>query len=351
MLCAFPATAQLQSLNNSTAIPTPGVGHDYIKMLGETVNPASGSVSLHIGVPLPKGRGLDTPFAILYSSSGVHHLEDTGSGARFFTETGLSTGSGWSYAVPTLTAIQNVASYSTPGPPPATYTCNFISNYVFRDWSGSTHAFGLSLGQDPNASTSCSNLALHTAPPGSQLYGLDTFYQAVATAGGTGYLGNATTPVRVADADGTVYSFPATGQCLQNGLGVCSFLVSGSAEDRNGNMIGVGLNLDPFTHATWGSITDSAGRTVVSVSNIAANHNTIAVSGLSSPYTQVWQNAASSFAIGTTDVTASPCSTGALSNTTGSYVLQSVTLPGGQVYQFQYDTTYGLLKKITYPSG
>ena len=150
VVCTLNTAAQLQTLNNSTAIPTPGVGHDYIKMLGETVNPANGSVSLRIDVPLPKGRGPNIPFAILYSSSGVHHLEDTGSGARFFTETGLSTGSGWSYTAPTLSAIQDYANYNYPGPPPATYTCNYISNYVFRDWSGSTHAFGLSLGQDPN---------------------------------------------------------------------------------------------------------------------------------------------------------------------------------------------------------
>src|SRR5207244_7918238 len=101
VVCTLNTAAQLQTLNNSTAIPTPGVGHDYIKMLGETVNPANGSVSLRIDVPLPKGRGPNIPFAILYSSSGVHHLEDTGSGARFFTETGLSTGSGWSYTAPT----------------------------------------------------------------------------------------------------------------------------------------------------------------------------------------------------------------------------------------------------------
>jgi hypothetical protein len=32
-------------------------------------------------------------------------------------------------------------------------------------------------------------------------------------------------------------------------------------------------------------------------------------------------------------------------------VVQSIALPNGKSYQFQYDGTYGLLSKITYPSG
>src|SRR5437879_628845 len=74
------AHAQITSVNDATAPPTPGVGHDYIKMFGETVNPANGSVSLRIGVPMPRGRGLDVPFSVSYSSGGVHHLESAGNG-------------------------------------------------------------------------------------------------------------------------------------------------------------------------------------------------------------------------------------------------------------------------------
>ena len=43
-------------------------------MFGETVNPANGSLSLRIDLPTPKGRGLDIPFSILYSSSGVQRV-------------------------------------------------------------------------------------------------------------------------------------------------------------------------------------------------------------------------------------------------------------------------------------
>jgi hypothetical protein len=63
--------AQMPGVNNQTAAPTPGSGHDYIHMLNETVNPANGSVSIHIQVPVPKSRGLTLPFAIQYDSGGV----------------------------------------------------------------------------------------------------------------------------------------------------------------------------------------------------------------------------------------------------------------------------------------
>ena len=33
------------------------MGHDYIKMLSETVNLANGSLSIRIQAPMPKGRG------------------------------------------------------------------------------------------------------------------------------------------------------------------------------------------------------------------------------------------------------------------------------------------------------
>ncbi len=41
--------------------PTPGVGHDYIQDNVETVNPANGSLSIRIGVPLPPSRGVNIP--------------------------------------------------------------------------------------------------------------------------------------------------------------------------------------------------------------------------------------------------------------------------------------------------
>ena len=62
-------------VGDATATPIPGAGHDYIKFLSETVNPANGSVSLRIELPVPKGRGMTPSFSIDYDSNGVNHLE------------------------------------------------------------------------------------------------------------------------------------------------------------------------------------------------------------------------------------------------------------------------------------
>ncbi len=58
ILLAATAHAQIGNLDDTNTPPIPGIGHDFIKMLGETVNPANGSVSLRIDLPMPKGRGL-----------------------------------------------------------------------------------------------------------------------------------------------------------------------------------------------------------------------------------------------------------------------------------------------------
>ena len=42
------AHGQVTNVTNATSTPIPGAGHDYIKMLSETVNPSNGSVSIRI---------------------------------------------------------------------------------------------------------------------------------------------------------------------------------------------------------------------------------------------------------------------------------------------------------------
>lgn len=69
------ALAQINNVTNTTATPIPGAGHDYIRMLSETVNPANGSLSVRIDLPTPKGRGITIPFSVAYDSNGVNHLE------------------------------------------------------------------------------------------------------------------------------------------------------------------------------------------------------------------------------------------------------------------------------------
>jgi hypothetical protein len=40
-----------------------------------------------------------------------------------------------------------------------------------------------------------------------------------------------------------------------------------------------------------------------------------------------------------------------LNDTSAIPIVSAITLPTGRQYQFSYDTTYGLLNKITYPNG
>jgi hypothetical protein len=66
------ARAHITDVNNGTSTPIQGAGHDYLKMLNETVNPANGSVSLRIQVPVPPGRRLTLPFSFAYDSNAVY---------------------------------------------------------------------------------------------------------------------------------------------------------------------------------------------------------------------------------------------------------------------------------------
>ena len=73
LLAAPPGWGQVRNVTDDQATLSPGAGHDYIRMLTETVNPANGALSVRLQVPMPKGRGLTVPFAFAYDSNGVHY--------------------------------------------------------------------------------------------------------------------------------------------------------------------------------------------------------------------------------------------------------------------------------------
>jgi hypothetical protein len=132
--------AQITNIGDDTSVPIPGVGHDYIKMFDETFNPANGSVSLRIQVPVPKGRGLTIPFGFNYDTNGVNHLIGTaGGGGAWRSNTSYLAQGGWSYGVPQLNSI----SYSVAGgtPPGPTWTCSYSSGYMFQDANGGRHLY------------------------------------------------------------------------------------------------------------------------------------------------------------------------------------------------------------------
>src|SRR5262249_11778173 len=100
-----PARAQNAIVNNLTAVPVPGVGHDYLHDLSEIVNPANGSVSVRIEAFRPKERGLNYPFyAFLYDST------------QQFSFQYQETTSGGSYSCGTDTAHDNPETSESPQP-------------------------------------------------------------------------------------------------------------------------------------------------------------------------------------------------------------------------------------------
>src|SRR5208283_1585603 len=99
LLSAPFLSAQILNVTNATSTPIPGAGHDYIKMLTETVNPANGSVSIRIQVPIPPSLGITLPFAFAYDSDGVHHPESMGNSTiEWFSNSGYLSQGGWGFS-------------------------------------------------------------------------------------------------------------------------------------------------------------------------------------------------------------------------------------------------------------
>jgi hypothetical protein len=134
-LCFAQATvAQITNVTDDTSAPIPGVGHDYIHMLNETVNPSNGSVSLSIQVPMPNGRGLTIPFAFAYNSNGMNHLLYAGNGVvQWRSNTSYLAQGGWRFTLPSL-------SYAVPSSSSSYGTCYWGADYVFSDPAGAPHA-------------------------------------------------------------------------------------------------------------------------------------------------------------------------------------------------------------------
>ena len=249
---------QIINASADQSAPIPGAGHDYLHMLTETVNPADGSLSVRIQVPIPKGRGLTLPFAFAYDSNGIHYPLNSSTGLPFWATDGA--GGGWRYTAPSL-SWQSV-SLSSP-------TCIYFLNYMFFTPLGERHALDLSAWEGPYT-TNCSQ---NPNSPAQYLTGGDDDFQASSNPSNNA--------VTVADADGTVYYFP-------KGEGYAS-----RVEDRNGNEITITSGTNLFTE------TDTAGRAVVSASSFdRSGGDTISVSGLSNPYTVHWGTASYNYTPG-----------------------------------------------------
>lgn len=251
----FPlvSSAQITGASDIQATPIPGVGHDYIKMLSETVQPANGQLSIRIDVPTRGGRG-GIPYAYFYNSAGVHHVIPNAFGpgrATWVTDISDTEGSGWSDTNPRITAVEAIASSSEPGPPPYTASCVYFTNYVFQDPTGARHALPLQTAQsnDGASPNHCSQVA--GGGPNNALIAGDGIYTASTSAPSIDTVPTNPPPVTIAGSDGTFYS---CGQLSLVGAGgPTPFYESqcGTGADRNGN----GLVAQPTISVTTTSET------------------------------------------------------------------------------------------------
>jgi hypothetical protein len=90
--CFSPtARGQLLTVGDDTSTPVEGAGHNYIKALSDTINPANGSLSVRIAVPTPKGRGITLPFSFAYDTNGIVSLSAPSATPQWYTPIASST--------------------------------------------------------------------------------------------------------------------------------------------------------------------------------------------------------------------------------------------------------------------
>jgi hypothetical protein len=306
-LSCLPSVArgQITDVANTTTTPIPGAGHDYIKMLSETVNPADGSVNLSISAPVPSARQFTVPFSFTYNSNGVHFPSAVNGQLLWnYAFHGSSNpnelGGGWSFSFPSLGSVDAQLSTTTG----KAETCYYQSGYVFEDAAGTRHPLGL-LHALKNSIVNCETYfsvdEVDSAAEGP--------YQATINSLGT---------VTVAGPSGTVYNFPT-------GAGYASI------EDRNGNV-------------DSSSTIDDLGRPL-SITQTGAFPSSVSIAGLASPYTIAPTSVSPDFTVKSTVLNPTGClSTFELGgvNDQSQTTMASLTLPNGQEYQFQYDPVYGL---------
>jgi RHS repeat-associated protein len=337
-LCMVPTRAQITQVTDTTSTPTPGVGHDYLHFLQETVNPANGSLSVRIGVPAPPGRKLTLPFSFAYDSNGVHYfvLDETGATTWKSNRTFLSQG-GWSYSMPLISTNQRTIDFTDLNG--IEHRCDYLNDYVFQDPSAHRSSLFLAYIQ-PDTSTNCGS---GFPPATTQLNGGDGFYTSVMAPDGSHV-----PPVYVADRDGTVYHFPS--QLEAGPVDFSNFsALPDRVEDRNGNVI----TIVDYMNGGGFEVIDTTNRIPIYSSGFGNHGDTLWVDGLPSPYTLTWNSTPATWVPMHNIVYAS----GSASNCTGPQALSEtdnvvtqIALPNGQSYQFSYDGA-GLLHQIVYPDG
>jgi len=346
------AEAQIPPSTSTTSTPIPGVGHDYLGGVAETVNPVNGSVSFRIPVSMPPGRGITLPFSFAYDSNGVNYMSPNFGtfGAWVSPMSSITSQAGWSESVPvednaeiTWTGIPDGGGHNTP--------CFAFVNYVFQDASGNRHNLDLTTYNETGkgGSATCNNGSNWPFGFGALTVtqGGEPDQAILATIDNTDGLSPG--PVNVTDGDGTVFQFPVV---TDNIYGV----MATSVTDRNGNFTTIN---PPASSGSPYSYIDTAGRTVLQDSGFANSPETVTISGLGAPYKLTWTALSTPSFVTPTTVVSGKCgnpghypwySTGYAGNG-NDHAISVLTLPNGKSFSFAYDPNYGLVNKITYPTG
>ena len=332
--------AQLPTVTNATSTPIPGAGHDYLGGPAETVNPSNGSISIRVPVIMPPSRGITLPFSFAYDTSGVSYVglpPTTGYGAaEWQTPSGSInpwTQGGWNHSIPT-TSVTSLTWKTLVDGGPTKVTCQGLVNFVFQDARGNRHNLGLTDFSDFGNDGPCT-LNTNDWPKGFQGQSVSQGGEGpiLATIPGNGAMVAAPS---VADGDGVSYGFP---DLQDNGSWIAS-----SVADRNGNTITIHSTFPTFSYV------DTVGRTVLQDSGFAVSPETLTVSGLGAPYTLTWTSLAQPTF--TTAITTLYGTCGSPGHTEGSVkAVSSISLPNGKSFTFTYDSVYGRVNKITYPTG
>ena len=332
---AVSGHAQTQYVDgiNLMTTPTPGSGHDYIKMLDEIVNPANGSLSVRIEAPVPKQRGnTNFPYYVFsYNSTGVSFP----TGWVGYASVGGSSQS--SLNIQWQDSSTGQCATSVPGGivanagigqvcsqyvslftqvlvnPSLTATCDYNTGFVYVDPSGSSHRLNLEWIVQNGASGGDEGCSWYgSAGPGVYTSGGDALYQA------------------------SLYPPPGS-QCMGQTCPQSPLYVANShgqtSEDTNGNCCG------------------PTGQKTVTNGKVTA----VSILGLANPYSFTYGTANRSYTPGATLIgsvsSPSGCPSGFSSDISTKAVVKIITLPNGKQYQFQYDPSFGLLNKIIYPTG
>lgn len=326
---AIPAGAQFLNITDNNATPVAGRGHDYIHLGGATLNPATGALAFSLDIPIAPARGFTLPFAIQYQSD-IWTLTAAGwepAGSTFTPPNTLVASpvwsGGWTYSVPQASAMAD--SYVS-GTGDQRVQCDWDSDYVFVAPDGGRHSLPISPSGNSVPEQTCNGWP-------SVLTGRDGPWVATVPP-----LGGAGPALTVTSVDGLKFTFP---QLTLGG----AVNVPASATDRNGNSESISWTGNgAFTY------TDTNGRTTLSASGFGATNDTVESLATGS-YTLTWGTASSNYSVALTGLTPNCPTLGSRQVVGSQNVIKAITLPNGDQYTFDYDSTYGTLSQITFPGG